>query len=102
MSAGRVYVRGQVLGQVVGPRKAFPTHVTVVGPFARVYPEMAREVALAPEGSAAEQTDERTLAGVLAHVQLEVLFGTDALSAERAGKSSLALSLYRVGSQQVQ
>lgn len=59
---------------------------------------MPREIALAAEGPAAEQTDEWTLAGVLAHVQLEVLFGTDALAAERAGKSSLALSLYRVGS----
>lgn len=48
---------------------------------------MAGQVRLAAKGATAEQADERTLAGVFAHVQLEVLLGAHALAAKGAGEA---------------
>lgn len=63
-----VDVRSEMLGEVVSPGEALATHLAVVGPFTRVDTQVPRQIALAAESAAAEQADERTLAGVLAHV----------------------------------
>lgn len=85
-----VDVRGEMLGEIVGPGEALAAHLTVVRPLAGVDAQVPRQVALAAEGATAEQADERPFAGVLAHVQLQVLLGSHALAAERAGKAPLA------------
>ena len=99
-SARRVYVSRQMLGEIVGPREALPAHVTVVRSFAGVYPQVPREVALPPEGTPAKQADEGPLPRVLAHVQLEVLLGPDALAAEGTREPAFPLPLGGVGPQE--
>lgn len=79
-----VYVRGQVLGQVVGPGKALAAHLAVIRSLAGVYAQVPGQVAFAAERAAAEQARERSFARMLAHVQLQVLLGPDAFAAERA------------------
>jgi len=78
-----VYVRGQVLGQVIGPGEALAAHLAVVRPLAGVDAQVPGQVAFAAERAAAEQARERPFAGVLADVQLQILLGPDALAAER-------------------
>lgn len=92
-SACVVYVRSEVLGEVVGAREALAARLAVVGPLARVDAQVACQVALAAKRAPAEQTHERTLARVLAHVQLQVLLRPHALPAERASESPLPVPL---------
>lgn len=61
-------VRGEMLGEIVGPGEALAAHLAVIRPFAGVDAQVPREIALAAEGTAAEEADERPFAGVLAHV----------------------------------
>lgn len=82
-----MYVRGQMLGEIVRPGEAFATRLAVIGPFAGMDAQMAGQVRLAAKGAAAEEANERTFARVLAHVQLEVLLGAHALAAKGAGKA---------------
>lgn len=83
---GVVYVRGEVFGEVVGPRKALATHLAVIGALARVDAQVPRQVTLATERSATEQTCKGALTRVFPHVQLEVFFGSDTFSTERTCK----------------
>jgi len=92
-----VDMRGQMFGKIVSSRKALPAHFAVVGPLARVDPQVAGEVRLAPEGAPAEKAHEGPLARVFAHVQLQVLLGAHALAAEGAREAPLlALPQHRV------
>ena len=97
-----VDVRGQMLGEVVGPGEALAARLAVVRPLAGVDAQVARQVGLAAERAPTEQADERPLAGVLADVQLQVFLRPDALAAERAGEPAVPLLLGRVHPQKVQ
>lgn len=92
-SARVVDVRREMFGEVVGAREAFAARLAVVGALARVYAQVARQVALAPERAPAEQTHKRSLTCVLPYVQLQVLLGPHALAAERASEPPLPVSL---------
>lgn len=61
---------------------------------------MSRQITFAAEGPAAKQTDERTFARVLPHVQFQILLGTDAFAAKRTGETSFALLFCRVCAQE--
>lgn len=92
-SACVVYVCGEVLGEVVGAREALAARLAVVGPLARVDAQVPRQVALTAERAPAEQAHERTLARVLPHVQLQVLFRPHAFSTEWASEPPLPVPL---------
>ena len=77
-------VSGQVFREIIGSSKCLTAGVAAVRPFARVNPQVTVHVTLAAKGSAAEFALERTLAGVLADVELQVLFSPEAFAAERA------------------
>lgn len=77
-------VRGQVLGEIVGPGEALAARLAVVRPLSGVDAQMAGQIRFAAEGASAEQADKRTFSCMLAHVQLQVLLGADALATEGA------------------
>lgn len=93
--AGRVYVRGQVLGQIIRPGEAFAAHVAMVGPLAGMDAKMPSEIAFATESSPTEQTNKWTLPSVLPHVKFQVFLGSHALSTKRTGEAPLSLTLRR-------
>lgn len=93
-------MRRQMFGEVVGAGETFTTHVAMVRPLARMDAQMARQVALPAEGAPAEEAHEGTLAGVLPHVELQVLLGTDAFATERTGEATLTLFFNGVGAQE--
>uniref|UniRef100_A0A182SJU6 Uncharacterized protein n=1 Tax=Anopheles maculatus TaxID=74869 RepID=A0A182SJU6_9DIPT len=97
-----VYVRGQMLREVVGPGKTFAASLTVVRPLAGVDAQVARQVRFAAERAATEQTHKRPLAGVFADVQLQVFLRPDTLTTERAGEASVALLFGGIHAQKVQ
>lgn len=59
---------GQMLGQVIGAGKSFPTSIATVWSFAGVNSKMAIHVTFAPESATAELALERSLTRMLADV----------------------------------
>lgn len=59
----------------------------MVRPLAGVDPQVAGQIRLATEGTSAEEAHERPFAGVLAHMQLQILLGAHTLAAKGARES---------------